>query len=393
MYRRKLTLVLLSLVMGFGSSAQQAIEYDEVNAKSYGLYEKGDWKALLKYGNEYLATSPDFALLRLRMGYAAFMLGNFSEAIKQYNAALQKDSYNEAAHYYMQLCRIYLNQAELAGKHQRYLSKEMLDKQKEKAFGITKLGTEVSYKTTSLAARGNGIYARLDLHLKLHPNVNMIHAGALYNQTISEPKLAAVLNNNNIAINQKEYYNKTMVNLGFRWQLVGAYHYAYTPFNNFIYNNHIGLLGVKYHHNYFAIQADAIAGNVTDTSLQQYNVTLWLYPLGNLNFYSISTASLRNRTNVSALNVKQVIGAKVTSFLWLEANATFGRFSNYFENDALYLYNAIDANKFKAGATAYISVTPKISAQLGYTMEQRELFQTKQSFNQHSITGGLSCKL
>jgi hypothetical protein len=83
----------------------------------------------------------------------------------------------------------------------------------------------------------------------------------------------------------------------------------------------------------------------------------------------------------------------VTSFLWLEANATFGRFSNYFENDALYLYNAIDANKFKTGATAYISLTPKISAQLGYTMEQRELFQTKQSFNQHSITGGLSCKL
>jgi hypothetical protein len=86
------------------------------------------------------------------------------------------------------------------------------------------------------------------------------------------------------------------------------------------------------------------------------------------------------------------LGAKVTKFLWLEGNATFGTFSNFMENDALYVYNAIDKNLFKAGATVYIAITPKVTLQLGYTFEQREIYKSINSFNQHSITGGISCK-
>lgn len=220
----------------------------------------------------------------------------------------------------------------------------------------------------------------------------MYHAVAIYNQSIAEPKLPTVTNNSNIDINQKEYYNKTIINLNKKWQLVAAYHYLYTPFNNLTYNSNIGLVGIKYNSHYFTIQADGIFGKMTDTSLQQYNLQLGLYPLGNLNLYSFSTASLSNRNTKSAFNFKQVLGAKLLKFLWLEGNATFGSFSNFMENDALYVYNAIDKNKFKAGATAYITLNPKITAQLGYTFEQRELFKSINTFNQHSITGGLSCK-
>jgi hypothetical protein len=56
------------------------------------------------------------------------------------------------------------------------------------------------------------------------------------------------------------------------------------------------------------------------------------------------------------------------------------------------VYNAIDKNLFKAGATAYIAITPKVTLQLGYTFEQREIYKSINSFNQHSITGGISCK-
>ncbi len=389
---RKLTPFFVFLLFCGKSFAQQDTSYNEVNVKSYALYEKGDWKTLLQYGKDYVALSPDFILLRLRMGYAAFMLNNFSEALKQYDAVLKKDSYNETAHYYSWLCRRYLNQPELADVHVKYFSKELLQKEKLSKFAITQIGAEVSYKSTGLKIRGEGLYARVDIKTRLHRNIYMYHAAALYNQTIAEPKLLYVTSNNNIAINQKEYYNKTVVNINKQWQAIGAYHYLYTPFNNFIYNNHIGLIGVKYNSSFFALQADAIFGTMTDSSLQQYNGTLSIYPLGNLNVYSFSTASLSNRNNQTAFNFKEVLGAKVAKFLWIEGNATFGKFSNFFENDALYVYNAIDKNLFKAGATAYITIGPKLIAQLGYTLEQRELFQSINTFNQHSITGGLSCK-
>ncbi|MBL0356748.1 MAG: hypothetical protein IPP72_07525 [Chitinophagaceae bacterium] len=392
MHCRKLITITGFLLMGSSVFAQQRISYEEANTKSYELYEKGEWKTLLQYGKEYLSQQPDFILLRLRLGYAAFMLGNFSEALKQYDAALKKDSYNETAHYYSWLCRKYLNQSEQADAHLKYFSKEALQKEKLQPFAVTQIGTEISFKHTQLLPRGDGIYARIDLHTRLHPNINMYHAVALYNQTIAEPRLLAVINNNSIAINQKEYYNKTVVNLNKQWQLIGAYHYLYTPFNNYTYNNNIGLVGIKYNNYYFSIQADVVFGKMTDTSLQQFNAQLGLYPLGNLNIYSFSTSSLRSRNGKSAFYFKQVIGAKIMKALWLEGNATFGAFSNFMENDALYVYNAIDRNKFKAGATAYISLGSRLTAQLGYTFEQREIFQSTNTFNQHSITGGISCK-
>lgn len=390
---RKL-IITIGIVLTFGSTtlAQQAVGYEEANAQSYALYEKADWKALLEYGRQYIAHSPDFILLRLRMGYAAFMLGNFSEALKQYDAVLQKDSYNETAHYYSWLCRKYLNQSEQADAHLKYFSKEALQKEKIQPFAITKLGIEISSKNTSVIPRGNGIYARFDLHNRIHPNINMYHAVALYNQTIAEPKLPGVINNNSIAINQKEYYNKTIINLSRQWQMIGAYHYLYTPFNNYTYSNHLGLLGIKYNSYYFSLQADAIVGKMTDTSLQQFNFTLGLYPMGNLDVYSFSTASSGNRNGKATFNFKQVLGAKLLQFLWLEGNVTLGNFSNFMENDALYVYNAIDRDQFKAGATAYITLSPKLTAQLGYTFEQRAFFKSINTFNQHSITGGLSCQ-
>lgn len=389
---RKLIIILAMVFASSAAYAQPAIGYGEANEKSYALYEKGEWKTLLQYGKEYVSHSPDFLLLRLRMGYAAFMLSNFSEALRQYDWVLKKDSYNETAHYYSWLCRKYLNQSELAGAHLKYFSKETLQKEKIENFTITKTGVEASYKSTELASRGDGVYARADIHTRLHANINMQHSFALYNQTIAEPRLRFVVNNRSIAINQKEYYNKTIINLNKQLQFIGAYHYVYTPFNNFSYNNNIGLVGIKYNNYYFALQADAIFSNITNTNSQQYNATLSLYPMGNLNIYSFSTTSLSNSNNKSSFNFKQVLGIKVIKNIWLEGNATFGSFSNFLENDALYIYNAIDQNKMKAGATAYIVLGNKFSAQLGYTFEKRELYLSTNTFNQHSITGGLSCK-
>ena len=134
-----------------------------------------------------------------------------------------------------------------------------------------------------------------------------------------------------------------------------------------------------------------VLGKLSDSTIRQYNLQLGLYPLGNLNFYSFSTASLRQQGQ-SAFNFRQVLGVKLIKNLWLEGNVTLGTFSNLLENDALYVYNAIDPNKIKGGVTSYITLTPNIIAQLGYTFEQRQLYNQSINYNQHSITGGISWK-
>lgn len=395
MCSRKLSILFIIIAFVSKTSfAQQKITIEQADINSYALYEKADWKNLLQYGKAYLASNqPDFVLLRLRLGYAAFMLHNFSLALQQYHAVIQQDATNETAHYYSWLCRKYLNQFEMAAVHEKYFSAALKTKEKlNNTFAFVQAGVECSYKATEVVQRGDGLYTRLDIKTKLLRNIHMYHAAALYNQTISENKLITVANNTQIAINQKEYYNKTIINVHPNWQLIAVYHYLYTPFNNYLYNNHITLLGIKYNHYYYSLQADAIVATLTDTAMQQYNATLSVFPLGNLNLYSISTASYSTKKTTNAFNFKQVVGAKILPFLWIEANVTLGAFNNFLENDALYVYNAIDKNNVKAGATTYITLSPKVIIQLGYTFENRTVYKTNNTFNQHSITGGLSCK-
>jgi tetratricopeptide (TPR) repeat protein len=383
--------ILTFLLLSLSVRAQQSEGLIAADFRSYGLYEKGAWKELLGYGDSCIREGYDFLLLRLRMGQAAFQLGNYSRSLRHYEAVLKQEPANPTADYQAALCRNYLNQRELADADMRFGSTVLSPKQKS-ALALTSAGAEFSYKATTVTSRGDGLYARVELGTRIMNGLHMQQALALYNQTIAEPKLTAVTDNGNIAINQREYYNRITGNINRNWQAVAAYHYLYTPFNNFIYNNHIGLAGIRFNNHYYTAQADIIFGKMIDTALQQVNATVSWYPFGNLNLYGISTASLCSRAQNSSFNFRQVIGAKVLPRLWLEGNLTLGSFRYYFERDALYVYNAIDRTLIKAGASAYYSLGPRITISGTYGIEQKELYQTVFRFYNHSITGALTWK-
>jgi hypothetical protein len=371
--------------------AQQNFSFAVVDSQSYALYQKADWKTLLTYGKLAIANKQDFLLLRLRTGYAAFMIENYSEAIKHYEAVLREDKYNNTAHYFIYWSRINLGQPELAMAEAKFIAKDAIDEKKLKPSAITGVEAEFSFKRTSTLFRSNPFYARIGLANRFNPSLHMQQSVATYQQQINEPLLTSVADKEKININQFEYYNRFLLNLDRHWQIKAAYHYLYTPFNNYTYNNHLLLLGVKYNSNYFDLQADAVIGKLTDTATKQFNLQLGLYPAGNLNFYSFSTAMLRLQGS-TAFNFRQVIGVKLVKDVWLEGNITLGEFRNLVENDALYVYHAIDPNTMKAGITSYILLGSKTTLQLGYTYEKRRLFNTTNEFHQHSITGGLSWK-
>ncbi len=385
------------MVLAIHATAQKSISYDDVNVKSYALYEKASWKELLTYGREAIMVNQDFTLLRLRMGYAAFMLNNFSEAIHQYEQVLKNDSYNSTAHYYIWLCRKYLNQPELAEAQVKYLSKEVIAQEKLAKLAFTEAGIEASFKSTNTNLRDNTNYEKIELKNRFGFNIHMHQAGALFNQSI-------LLANNlplgfpppppyrTASINQGEYYNKITANINSHWQLKAAYHYIKTTLDNTVYNNHSALIGIKYFSNYFDVQVDAIFSTITDSTINQYNAQIGIYPLGNLKLYGFTTAIVRNRQSGLAFNIRQVIGVQVSKKLWLEGNATLGTFTDLLENDGLYIYNQIDKNLFKAGLFGYIPVSSKCTLNIGYTLEQRQLYNTNNTFNQHSITGGLTWK-
>jgi hypothetical protein len=346
------------------------------------------------YGKQAINHQQDFQLLRLRMGYACFMQKKYTEALRQYEAILKKDSYQETARYYSWLCLLKLQQPEIALWHASYLPDVSLKQERIKKNAITGIDWESSYKTTDLTTRFDAMYNRIGLSVHLGWKWSMYNAVAFFQQKLDEPGLLAVKNNRSISIDQTEFYHLSTIQIDRRWQIKLGYHYLNTPFNNFTFQNHIGIAGIKYNLAGLQLQASVYAGILNDSSYHQLNLQANYYPLGNDRLYGISTISSRKYGQDQQINFKQVVGVKIRPKIWMEMNATMGRSQNYAENDALYVYNAIDYNNIKAGGTLYTLINKKFTFQLGYTFEQRNLFiYPNLLFYQHSINGGIKCTL
>jgi len=190
---------------------------------------------------------------------------------------------------------------------------------------------------------------------------------------------------------QKEYYAKITGTITNKLSIIGAYHYFNTSYLQKAYNNNAGLAGLKFVGNYFDVQADVNFSRIDGNSYTQYNGKLTVYPLGNLNLYSITGYSYQQATTPQSIT-SELLGFKAFKNIWIEGSATIGKLNNYFEYDALYIYNAIDITTFKTGCTGYYQLNNHALLYLNYTYEQKDDTIDGFNYNQGSITGGVKWK-
>ena len=388
MYTKRLLILFTCSMFFFYSHAQVTDTLAGADAHSLSLFNAGQWKELLKYGKQTLAEGTDFPLLRMRTGYAAFMLGNYSQSLKQYKRVFDDDLTNSIALYYVYLNNIYLNNRTSAGYYAGKLSVETKASEKISTFKLSGIETEYSYKVPGDTMRKNAQYARLGINLQLNHKLELQQSAALYNQQISEPLLFAVADNRHIHVNQKEYYAKLIFAPTGNISLIGGFHYFYTPYNNFTYNNTIIFGGIKYTMPFVHFKAMANFGHITDSIYNQYDLAVSLFPMGNTKLYFITRAAYGDQ-----LTISQVAGFNPVKNIWLEGNITLGKFNNLLENDALYMYNDIDQKQIKTGGSIYALLSKKLILSVNYTFEQKLKYQSiNHYFYQHSINGGLTWK-
>ena len=392
MQSKKLITFIILVLFHLNIFSQIAISESEINSRSSQLYTEKKWDELIKFGNEMSKNGNISTLVRLRIGNAFLEKRNFQKALEQYNEILKLDSYNSLARFNSWLCLKKLNEVNFATVHIPFINKQEIKEEHLKKYAINSIGIENSYKVTNNSNRGNGNYTRFNFDGRIGWRLNFNQSIVSYHQTIKEPSLIYVSDSNNIKIEQLEYYNRMSYNLNRKIQLIAAYHFLYTPFNNFIFRNHTGMLGVRYYQNKFTLQANAFAGNLNDTAIQQYAAQIEYKPMGNNDLYTVSNLSVNVRNKKNRINFKEVVGFKVIKNGWLEGNLTIGKFTNQFENDAIYVYNSIDEKLLKGGINFYYRISPKLIGQLGYTIEKLNKINDYYIYNQHSINSGLTWK-
>lgn len=399
MANRKYILIAL-LALCTVTARAQSISFPQADSTSLVYYNARNWTGLVDYGNKAIAAGVDYPVLRLRMAYANFMGENYSGALTQYAEVLKNDSHNQMARYYSYLCSKYLGNASAASYHASFVDTVTLNREQVTQFGLIAAGLESSVKLPQNNQRGTGNYTRAFLSNRLGWKLTLDQSVAFYNQSITSTTAVtaavgapAIANPNSTTFtdSQFEYYGKLGFAVNSNLTLLAAYHYLNTSFGISTFQNHIGLIGLKYALPYVTLQADANIATISNSNVQQYNGQLSFYPMGNQNLYTISRVSAQSG-DLSQTIFSQTLGFKVAKPFWLELNGTFGTMDNYLDADALYVYNAIDVTKLKAGLTGFFQLGQHAVFYINYAFEQKQDYYLNKNFNQNSITGGFTWK-
>lgn len=145
-------------------------------------------------------------------------------------------------------------------------------------------------------------------------------------------------------------------------------------------------------------QMSVTLGNVNGFSQAQANGQLAVYPLGNLNFYLVTDASLHR--DESATGTKTVFTQKAalkTGPFWLIGEATRGSISNFSTAEGMVVYNIPETIRGMTGATLWIPLLDyRMELSLRYLVTEKkgttfvydntvDYLKSSYRFNDHSI--------
>jgi hypothetical protein len=379
----------------------QQITYHAVDSMSTQFYLRGQWDSVLHIGGIAKKASIIYPNLLLRMGYAAYMKGNYSLSLKHFNKVLDLNSYNQQALYYVTLNNILLARTELAN-----YSSQKLDINLKKPLAIShkkfaeSISIESSIKTTNTELRKTGQYYRIGNGNRINYRWSLQHSFASYSQKM----LAAESNGRqvngtsnvvfrNFLVNDFQYYLKSEFYLNSTLSMVNAVHYSRTHFDSFSYNSLILNTSIKYFKPFADFKVEINIGPLLDSLLAQIAFSSTYYPLGNLRFYGNSRVSFQHRTYLSHINYTQKLGIKINKNIWLEFHGTFGEIKNLVDNEALYIYDALDVGRYRIGTSLLLPIGNKITLLTNYYYEQKKLYLQTTNYNLHSFSIGLSWKL
>jgi len=393
MGKRKYLIFLLFMAMIHTAKAQvNALQV--ADSVSTDLYNAGNWKQLISYGDQLLVGGIDFTGLRLRIAYANFITGDYKHALKQYGVVLAKDPYNITARYYAYYCDKYLTDDLHATYNLSYLDKETLHKDGINTPLITDIQAETGIKQNNNINRDNASYSRIGIGNRIGWRLQLEQSVAYFNQDIFELYDIDRIRTTSLhlADQQKEYYAKLSFALSQNIAIIGSYHYLNTKFDSTVNNSNLGLIGLKYAGTYVDIQADADFGWLNKKSLEQYNAKLIYYPFGNFNLYTISRASVKQLNSARNFIFDQILGFKLIKNTWLESSVTLGNLDDYLDADGLYVYDGIDNTTFKCGEAAYYQLNNNVQLQLNYFYERKSDAYQSLKYDQNSVTVGIVWK-
>lgn len=438
MYRILIFLLFLALIAGAlvpGVTAQpSAAVTDSITWK---LYNDKAWQALLEEADRAIKEDIDFYYLRVRAGVAAWELKKYRKAAEHLGKARQEYAHDDFTNGYLYSSLL------LAGREDeaRQLA-GLLPEETVKQLGIKSPGLLNSLSAGALLAI-NRDHARLeeesiavgsflnyrnilrrqwykntgvDLHLSpgvnLYQNFSHISIARTQHFTSAPDQFDALVETTasqfHWTVQGRSLLGKgwsTFVSASLLWGespyhlLVevtpGQYGFSETSFR---ISDQLISAGIACEMRTIRPQMSVTLGNVNGFSQAQANGQLAIYPLGNLNFYLVTDASLHH--DESSKSMKTVFSQKAalkTGPFWLIGEATRGSISNFSAAEGMVVYNIPETIRGMTGATLWIPLMDyRMELSLRYLVTEKkgttfvysntvDYLSNSYHFNDHSI--------
>ncbi|MFA5404476.1 MAG: hypothetical protein WC358_06040 [Ignavibacteria bacterium] len=428
------------------SNAQKKPDPKEIDTKTYVLYSAGKWDELTEVCEDAIDNGIDFFYLRLRAGIAYYNNANYMSAIGHFEKAMKYNPTDITTMEYLYYSYLFSGRESdvlslisimpfKLKKKLRVYSKFIYGAYTEGGYTFNndfsnqkKKGSAIqsnNYNEQSVA--NNQSYINLSLRHQLGKNIKIFHG---YNNiSVSSTKQIFEQSQGQKSFDMKttqdEYYLNVNFNLGGGFDLVTAFHYLnvkYEDINTDVntsvnpsvttysltkntLNDFVALISLTMNTGHFKLGLKNSISNLNQATQVQNTAQVIFYPLGNLNLYTITDATLFSDRvwgskfkNFGILN--QLIGWKVFAHLWMETGYTLGNIYNYNESDAFLVFNNVDKISNRISLNLISPVSSHIELSLRYQYYNQEVatyfYSNSSNINtnitnntNHKIIGGL----
>jgi hypothetical protein len=389
-------LMISFLLLSISAFSQETLNFNQVDSISYALFQNEKWDELIKTGKEATSHQINFKRLQQRIGYAYFAKADYYNAIKHYEKSLEFDQNDEISHLYLYFAGLNIGDEAFARFHAAKLSNEIKKENQLVALRpIDAIDFEYNKKMNDYTYRSNPDFIRLGLNTRIGYRLNLYQSVSRFNQ-ISQYE-AGTINEYSASTVQNEYFALLSWSILSKTFLSAGYHHVNSKvdygLSNAEYPGRIWLGQLKQKIHRFSI---GLSGSVYDNdSIQatQIGIQIGAVLPGKCSPYLKSAVYNLNESNVNRIIFSQTAGLFVLPSVWAEATVTLGNLNNYVNMNGLYFYNSPDATTFRSGLSLFWYQSKHLTFYSNYTYDKKEVYQSTNTYNQHSITGGIIWKL
>ncbi|MBW8330794.1 MAG: hypothetical protein K0M40_02145 [Prolixibacteraceae bacterium] len=422
------------------ATAQEKLNYAEVDKQSYQLFLEEKWPELIQFSEEARKQGIDFFYLQARTGIAWYNLGKYRNAVPWFLKAYANDKSFEWLQEYVYYSLVFSGRKLEAIKYAPFFSDAVKKKIGFEETGLTRFAYETGYsfnqdfetlKTRAFSTEANlgedygeGYFLKnysfhsVDLTHRVAPNFTLNH-----NLTYIGANREAVVDwggqtNSPIRINQFNYYISPVWIIGKRLNISPSLNLIFGSGDVYagrLTNNSSKAYSIKKTNYSDAVFSTAVwsdfgnfspgmevnAGSINDSKFAQVSSWLTYYPLSNTNLYITPKVYFKSGTDGFGWNAMGISGGATLWKAHVSAQYLFGDMENFVESAGYVISNFPGKSDRKIMGSVYFPIGKKYQFVFRYINQNvTEKYQVytggyksnalEYNYLKQTITGGIS---